>query len=37
MNGQQNIKFSVYYERQYIDNHVYKAVFILATKEIQGY
>jgi len=37
MHNQQNIKFSVYCDRQYIDNHVHKAVFIPVNKEIQDY
>jgi hypothetical protein len=37
MHGQQNIKFSVYCDRQYIGKHIYKAVFIRVCKEIQGY
>jgi len=37
MHGQQNVKFTVYCDIHYIGNHIYKAVFMRACKEIQCY
>jgi hypothetical protein len=37
MHDQQNVKFTVCCDRQYIGNRIYKAVFLRVCKEIQGY